>query len=593
MFFLGKARHRFERWLRGESNTIPTASYSDTGHDEQPTDYQDNRQRISRFMEDLKENSQEWLGRVRLINFDSIKERVGPTWPKLQSRVEILAEKIIREEMRGKDQCLNLGGAEFLVFFADAIPEESRIRCLAIVEAIHEKLFGSEEQEHASHGIAAECHVIHVDDLSLEWETGDFNNPTASEQRSAADALRRSFRNDAEYLDEADITTSTQIAIDSIIAKGIESRDMSDLTSLLVRLKVLSRSLKTLEPVLISARRERPVDFRTPSQSSGGAFIGLESPNHDPREADAVPLSAAWNDIAELISVVDGSLDLSHEDLLAALAELQRARLDRMKTAEEGISAPRLGRNSVMTGLFEYVPVYRSTSRGEHIHQGIYRACYRVEKNLGGLADGDTVSHIEAMALERLNLEHAIDYLLDFKVSARCILLVSVHVETLRSPNSQRQYSTILRSAQLRAKRRLLIEIVDYRDTDDTIGIRRAIEEIRVHSHAVFVTISGKSISNLEKIVIECRKQGVHAIGINVSQFRGRKVEVFDTLARVSSVGEEHSIPIYIDGIASIPILAKAIACGASYVCAPTLRPPLHAPDDVERATLDDLYSMV
>jgi hypothetical protein len=197
------------------------------------------------------------------------------------------------------------------------------------------------------------------------------------------------------------------------------------------------------------------------------------------------------------------------------------------------------------------------------------------------------------MATERATLEHAIQYLLDHRTSARFMLMASVHVETLRGPNSQMRHSMILRSAQLRAKRRLLIEVVGYGDSDDTIGTRRAIDELRVHSQAVFISLSQKSVGNLEKIAIECKRAGVHAFGIDVSQFNGRNAEIVSAMTRLSSLGEQYSIPTFVDGIASVPILAKAFANGVCYVCAPALRPPLATPDDAERASLEDLYSAV
>jgi hypothetical protein len=58
-------------------------------------------------------------------------------------------------------------------------------------------------------------------------------------------------------------------------------------------------------------------------------------------------------------------------------------------------------------------------------------------------------------------------------------------------------------------------------------------------------------------------------------------------------LGEKYAIPIYIDGISSVPVLAKAIASGVSYVCAPTLRPPVRTPSSVDTATLDDIYTRV
>jgi len=144
-------------------------------------------------MEELRASSQEWLGRVRMINFDSIRERIGSTWPKLQGSIEILTEKIIQDEIAGRDRYLNAGNAEFLVFFADATPEESRIRCLAIVEAIHEKLLGWPNQGVVPVGSAAECHVIHRDDLALEWEAAGSSYRSPPYRQSPAKLLRESL----------------------------------------------------------------------------------------------------------------------------------------------------------------------------------------------------------------------------------------------------------------------------------------------------------------------------------------------------------------------------------------------------------------
>jgi hypothetical protein len=595
MFSLGRARHTLERWLLGGEGGVPAKTGGEPLKEEpSPKREGSPDQRIFDFMEELKASSQEWLGRVRMINFDSIRERVGPTWPKLKNRVEILAEKIIQDEMAGRDRYLKAGNAEFLVFFADATPEESRIRCFAIVEAIHEKLFGSVESGNNSGRKVAECHVIHRDDLALEWESAGSPGRAEPRHQPPAKALRGSFRHDAEILDGADITASTQIVIDSIISRGAESQNMAELTPLLIRLQLLSRSLKRLEPALVAARK-------TPAgrndQPAGGAQAAHEDDNTETGNGNAMPLGTAWEDIAELISVLDVGSDHSHADLLAALGRLRRARLERTAKAlaDSDISTARFNFRKTDPGQFEYTPVYRSVSRGERIHQGIYRVRCRIQKDAKVAADDDLAGNWrqEAMASERATLEHAIEYLLDRRTSARFMLMASVHVETLRGPNSQMRHSMILRSAQLRAKKRLLIEVVGYSDNDDTIGIRRAIDELRVHSHAVFISVSHKSIGNLEKIAVECKRSGVHAFGMDVSQFNGRNTEIVSAITRLSSLGEEYSIPAFVDGIGSVPILAKAIGSGACYVCSPALRPPLQAPDDAECATLDDLYSAV
>jgi len=84
------------------------------------------------------------------------------------------------------------------------------------VEAIHEKLFGFDEPGSNSGRRVTECNVIHRDDLASEWEVA--GSLGRSEPR--AKILSGSFRHDAEILDGADITASTQIAIDSIISRA-------------------------------------------------------------------------------------------------------------------------------------------------------------------------------------------------------------------------------------------------------------------------------------------------------------------------------------------------------------------------------------
>jgi hypothetical protein len=596
LFSIGKARHTLQRWLLGEEGNLPTtASGSSAKLVPSPSEGGDSsEERISQFMEELKASSQEWLGRVRMINFDSIRERVGPTWPKLRDRVEILAEKMIQDEMAGRDRYLKAGNAEFLVFFFDATPEESRIRCFSIVEAIHEKLFGLADSGSNSDRKVAECHVIHRDDLALEWEAASSLDRSKPHHQSPAKALRGSIRHDAEILDEVDITASTQIVIDSIISRGAESQSIAELTPLLMRLQNLSRSLKTLEPALIAAgkvlsgRKDRSADGTHATHGGNGG---------DASDGHPMPLGTAWEDIAELISVLDVGSDHSHADLLVALGGLRCSRLERAAKAlaDGNASITRFNFKHTEPGQFEYTPIYRSVSRGERIHQGIYRVSCRIQKDVKITADDDFTGHPrqESMASERATLEHAIQYILDRRTSARFMLMASVHVETLRGPKSQMRHSMILRAAQLRAKKRLLIEVVGYSDSDDTIGIRRAIDELRAHSHAVFISLSQKSAGNLEKIAIECKRSGVHAFGMDVSQFGGRTAEIVSAITRLSSFGGQHSIPTFVDGIGSVSVLAKTIAKGVCYVCAPALRPPLATPDDAERATLDDLYSLV
>lgn len=548
MFSLGQARHTVERWLLGEGAEIAGANHVPSP---KPRPEYPERQDllIREFMEDLKASSQEWVGRVRLINLESIQDHLGPSWDKLKDRVGILAEKVIQGETSAKDRYSRVGDTEFILFFADATPEESRIRCLGIVEIIHEKLFGSEASRDLPR--IAECHILRGNGLALDWEKARAAVQTNGSPPAEA---RTIFHEDAEVLNAGTIAASSQAVIDAIIARGLESRNQDQVAPLMSRLKFLSRGLKALEPAL--AKEDRDAGDKS-----------------DPI------FPAIWDDITELVSVLEG--DRSHADLLAALNKLQRDRAC-AATDPAGSSASE-GWNADQR--FEYVPIYRSIGKGDRIVQGIYRVSCR-ELGPGALPRDD------AMKLERLTLEHAIRYLLNHETGAEFMLLVSVHAETLRGPHSQMQYSTILRSAQLRARPHLLIEIVGYRDSDDAIAMRRAIDEFRVHSQAVFLTLSNKN-SDADKAATECKRLGVHALGMNVAQFSGRTEQLVNAMTRITSLGEKYAIPIFIDGISSVPVLAKAIASGASYVCAPALRPPVRTPSSVDTATLDDIYTRV
>src|SRR5438045_4363718 len=132
--------------------------------------------------------------------------------------------------MTGQDRYLNAGNAEFLIFFAGVTPEESRIRCLAIVEQINDRLFGLEGTKRK----VAECHLIHRDDLASEWGAANAAKCAQHCEAPTAQALQKSFRRGPEVLEAADVAASTQVILDSIINGGAASHNLAELTPLLV-----------------------------------------------------------------------------------------------------------------------------------------------------------------------------------------------------------------------------------------------------------------------------------------------------------------------------------------------------------------------
>lgn len=554
---LGRARSAFQRWFASGHEENHGAANDPAGDDGAPDGRPDSDRQIQEFMEEVKANSQEWLGRVRLINFDSIKDRLGPTWPRLQKKVELLAEKVIGEMLSGRDLCLNIGAAEFLVFIADVSPEEVRIRCLAVVEKIHEKLFGvSDEIEKA--GRFAECHVAQTENVELELQR------PASPGRTPREAMRGLFRPDAEMLDGADIAASAQNAMDAILQRACESRDIGELGAPSERLRCLSRDLKLLEPSL----------------------GGETAPTPEP------VLRPVWQDIGELVGVLDATADDSHAVRLAALTGLRKARRAR-NAPEVTDTGHRLAAEGGEEETFYYVPVYRSVAQGEQVFKGIYRVkpIKTARPAESGAIAGESEPQGSAPA-ERLVLQHALDYWADKSMAKRFMLMVPVHVETLRRPNSLRQYSTLLRAASLAAKRRLVIEITGYQEGDNSIGTRRGVEELRAHCHALFVSLSD-DFAKLPALALECKKLGVRAVGLDVTNFALSRGDSLGALQLLGTVGERLAMPTFVDGIAGLPVLARAIALGITYFCAPGLIPGRPEPEEVERISLNDLFTAI
>ena len=227
-----------ERWLLGDG--ADSASDNHVPSPARPEYPERQDQLIREFMEDLKASSQEWVGRVRLINMESIQDHLGPNWDKLKDRVGILAEKIIQGETSARDRYSRVGDTEFIVFFADATPEESRIRCLGIVEIIHEKLFGSEGSRDLPR--IAECHILRGNSLALDWEKARSGVQASG---SPPAEVRAIFHEDPEILDAGTIAASSQAVIDAIIARGVESRTPDQLAPLMqgkcARLLVVAR----------------------------------------------------------------------------------------------------------------------------------------------------------------------------------------------------------------------------------------------------------------------------------------------------------------------------------------------------------------
>jgi hypothetical protein len=571
-FSLFKPKGALARWLAGADGASRT-THKLSGKALPPRYSADVNQRLLSFLGRLTANPEEWLGRVRLVNLNTIRQRIGPAWPKLIGKIELLAAKIIREELSLRDSYVRIGEAEFILVFTDASPQEAKIRCLTIVETIHEKLFGQAQGVRRSPERMAECQVSHAEGMSEKIDMSA-RAPQALDEQPSLEALRGLFRAEAENLDPADLATTAQAVLDLIIKRAAESHDVTQLDPLVTRLKHLSRNLVTLKPA---------VDLMQ------------KSPDRD--QAAALSLNDVQNDTADLISVMDVEPTRSHDEVLEALAQLRVARTSRAGASKNHAPwPPQPAAKKAQPIALEHLPVYRLVARGERVYRGIYRVNILGSplKAIGHPGDGLLEGkHADDRFWETAEQERSL-----LQLSIKCcgedasgdfMLITPVHVGTLHRPNLQRRYSTILRAGQPRTKRRLIIEIVGYRESDNTIAMRRAIEELRTHSHAVFVTQLQGEVDNPRVAVEDCKRLGANVVGLDVSRCEESEAKIVGAIRQFGLIAQECGVPAYIGGIRTAVVLAKTVASNVSYISAPSLIPPGIRPENFGQTTLEGL----
>ena len=492
---------------------------------------------VQSFIEGLEADGRQWARKIRLINFEGFRDRLGATWVKVRPKIELLAEKLIRDQMSGDDRCLAIGEAEFLVFYADASAEEIGIRCFAVVEAIQQKLFGVTDPASGDGRRFAEVHAPH-DDLALVWE----------EEEAPAGGVRGLFRKEAETPDAALIAASAQTVIDSLIVSGMESGGLERAGAIRSRLNRLQNNLAVLRSSLSADH----ADSRGDAQ-------------------DLAPFEEMQNDAAELGRIFDGSL--SQAEITQALARLRTARAERAALRRPG-TPPAQPRPPAAQENFQYLPVLRSVSQGDQIYQGIFRVTNRT------LDWGDASSDI-------LVLEHALQFWANNKRPAHFPLMVPVHAETLRSPVLYRKYSTLVRSSARIAKRLLVLEIVAGEDAADSIALRRAVEELKAHFLAIFVVFNYQRAGVLENAAGELKKSGAHALGVEFSQAPESSAPI--VLKKISAACRQHGLSSYATDICNFTVFAEAISAGVGYASAPVVRPAVAAPV-IERTSFGKLY---
>jgi len=82
-------------------------------------------------------------GRVQVLRYDQLREELGEEWARLGSRIEIVIESIIRQNLTAEDMHWRLAEHAYLLLFASLSPADAEVKCALIRAKIEEYFKGN------------------------------------------------------------------------------------------------------------------------------------------------------------------------------------------------------------------------------------------------------------------------------------------------------------------------------------------------------------------------------------------------------------------------------------------------------------------
>lgn len=145
--FLKRTRLNFVHWLqrRGKQKKTPVEQI----HTKRSTQLSSAKQKkLEELCKQLfKQKELITSGKLQLIGLQKIKKRMGKQWEGLSKIVYETTEDVIDKHMGKGDIFIRYKDDSYVVIFAYAKPEESRLKAAAIAKEIQEQLFALDEEE--------------------------------------------------------------------------------------------------------------------------------------------------------------------------------------------------------------------------------------------------------------------------------------------------------------------------------------------------------------------------------------------------------------------------------------------------------------
>ncbi|MBK1837208.1 hypothetical protein JHL17_07265 [Azospirillum sp. YIM B02556] len=81
-------------------------------------------------------------GRIHMLNFDTLRERLGPAWSELRDRVHSAADRIINRHISDRDVQFRSGDGEYIIVFAALSRSAASLVCAKIAEELYRLFVG-------------------------------------------------------------------------------------------------------------------------------------------------------------------------------------------------------------------------------------------------------------------------------------------------------------------------------------------------------------------------------------------------------------------------------------------------------------------
>lgn len=113
-------------------------------------------------------------GRIHMINFTTLRERLGDSWPRLRDRVHAAADRLINNAIGPRDVQFRNGDGEYIIVFAALNKQAATLVCAKVAEELHRLFLGEPD----------------LSEVTIATAVGMVDGRLLYEKASAADLLR-------------------------------------------------------------------------------------------------------------------------------------------------------------------------------------------------------------------------------------------------------------------------------------------------------------------------------------------------------------------------------------------------------------------